>query len=78
MTEKKLFELIGNSLEVDSISIDDSMETVKSWDSLSHLDILVSIDKETEGKASKIKNLSVSLSVKQIRDTLRDGGLLIE
>lgn len=78
MTEKKLFELIGNSLELDSISIDDSMETIESWDSLSHLDILVSIDKETGGKASKIKNLSVSLSVKQIRDTLKDGGLLLE
>jgi hypothetical protein len=41
------------------------------WESLGQLEILIKIDKETRGKASKIKNLSDSVSVNKIYENLK-------
>ena len=71
MIQEKLYNLIKTALEVESITIDDSIDTVEAWDSLAQLSILVAIDQETEGRASKITELATALSVKKLIDILK-------
>ena len=49
---------------------------IEEWDSLGHLEILTKIDKETKGKAGKIKNLSSSQSLKEIFEILKKNKLI--
>ena len=75
---EKLYNLIKTALEVESITIDDSIDTVEAWDSLAQLSILVAIDQETEGRASKITELATALSVKKLIDILEKNDLISE
>jgi hypothetical protein len=78
MIQEKLYNLIKTALEVESITIDDSIDTVEAWDSLAQLSILVAIDQETEGRASKITELATALSVKKLIDILEKNDLISE
>jgi len=78
MIQEKLYNLIKTALEVESITIDDSIDTVEAWDSLAELSILVAIDQETEGRASKITELATALSVKKLIDILEKNDLISE
>ena len=78
MKQEKLYDLIKTALEVEIITIDDSIDTVESWDSLAQLSILVAIDQETEGRASKISELASALSVKKLIDILEKNDLISE
>ena len=78
MIQEKLYNLIKTALEVESITIDDSIDTVEAWDSLAQLSILVAIDQETEGRASKITELATALSVKKLIDILEKDDLISE
>jgi len=49
---------------------------IEEWDSLGHLEVLIKIDKETKGKATKIKNLSSADSVEKIFEILKKNKLL--
>ena len=78
MIQEKLYNLIKTALEVESITIDDSIDTVEAWGSLAQLSILVAIDQETEGRASKITELATALSVKKLIDILEKNDLISE
>ena len=39
-----LTEIIKNVLDVDSVSEDDGVETIKSWDSVRHLSLVMAIE----------------------------------
>ena len=78
MIQEKLYNLIKTALEVESITIDDLIDTVEAWDSLAQLSILVAIDQETEGRASKITELATALSVKKLIDILEKNDLISE
>lgn len=78
MTKVKLLDIIKNSLMIDHVSIDDSIETLDEWDSLAQLEILANIDIETNGQASKIWELAVALSVKQLIEVLEKNNLINE
>ena len=78
MKVEELLNIVQEALGVGSVSIDDSMDTIEEWDSLSQLEILVGIDGATNGKASGIKELAKALSVKKLIDALRDNGLIDE
>ena len=73
INEKKLKDIIAKILEIKSekITLNSGMNNIEQWDSLAHLSILTEIDKLTKGKASKIKGLSNSTTVKEILKLLK-------
>ena len=77
ITEKKLINLIARSLKIDSkkLSLKTKIDEIEEWDSLGHLAVFFSIDKETKGKASKIKKLAESKSIEHIFDQLKKNKL---
>jgi len=42
--QQGLTDVIKNVLELDSVREDDSMQTIKSWDSLRHLNLVMAIE----------------------------------
>jgi len=77
ITEKKLINLISKSLKINTkkLSINSKINEIEEWDSLGHLAVFFSIDKETKGKASKIKKLAESQNIKNIFDLLKKNKL---
>ena len=71
--QSELINIISKSLNLskDKVDISVSSESLEEWDSLGHLAVFFSIDKETKGKASKIKKLAESKNIKQIFDQLK-------
>ena len=78
LNKDKFLSLISKALKVPKSKIKMSLKVgeIEEWDSLGHLEILTKIDKETKGKAGKIKNLSSSQSLNQIYETLRKNKLI--
>jgi acyl carrier protein len=77
LDEKKLKVLIAKILKmkVEKITLDSGMDNLEQWDSLSHLSILSELDRLSKGKASKIRGLSNSVTVKQILKLLKSNKL---
>lgn len=77
ITEKKLINLVSKALKIQAkkLSINSRIDEIEEWDSLGHLAVFFSIDKETKGKASKIKKLAESKSIKHIFDQLKKNKL---
>jgi acyl carrier protein len=77
ISEKKLKSIIGKILEIKSekITQNSGMNNIEQWDSLAHLSILTEIDKLTKGRASKIKGLSNSTTIKEILKLLKSNRL---
>jgi acyl carrier protein len=42
--QQGLTDVIKNVLDIDSVSEEDSMQTIKSWDSLRHLNLVMAIE----------------------------------
>jgi acyl carrier protein len=41
-----LAEVMKNVLDIDSVSDDDSMQTIKNWDSLRHLNLVMALEEQ--------------------------------
>mgnify|MGYP001176400459 CR=1 FL=1 len=78
LNKDKFLSLISKALKVQKSKIKMSLKVgeIEEWDSLGHLEILTKIDKETKGKAGKIKNLSSSQSLNQIYENLKKNKLI--
>ncbi len=78
LDKDKFLKLISEALKVPKKKITLSLKVgdIEEWDSLGHLEILTKIDKETKGKAGKIKNLSSSQSLKEIFEILKKNKLI--
>ena len=78
LDRQELFILISKALKVPKKKINLNLKVgdIEEWDSLGQLEILIKIDKQTKGKASKIKNLSECESVKKIYECLKKNKLL--
>jgi len=78
LDKNKFLKLISEALKVPKKKITLSLKVgdIEEWDSLGHLEILTKIDKETKGKAGKIKNLSSSQSLKEIFEILKKNKLI--
>ena len=78
LNKDKFLGLISKALKVPKSKIKMSLKVgeIEEWDSLGHLEILTKIDKETKGKAGKIKNLSASQSLNQIYENLKKNKLI--
>jgi acyl carrier protein len=68
--QQDLTEVMKNVLDVDSVSDDDSMETIKSWDSLRHLNLVMAIE-ERFGITFDPDEIPELTSVWKISETIR-------
>jgi acyl carrier protein len=75
MTKEKLYEIIQSALNIESLSLSESMDNLDEWDSLAQLEIIINIDKETDGKASRIPELAVANSVEKLSEILDSNDL---
>ena len=71
-SKKDVIKVIAKSLGVSEKKINEKTSSKNSdkWDSMSHLTILISLDKMLSGKAQKIQELSNAYSVKKILQIL--------
>ena len=78
ITKKQVISCISKALEVPNTKIKDNStdEDFEKWDSLGHLEILLSLDKILKGKAIEIEDLAQAYSVKKILTVLRKNKLL--
>ena len=78
ISKKEIFKIIAKSLSVSEKKIDEkvSSNNFEEWDSMSHLGILIALDKKLSGKAQKILELSEAYSVKKIIQNLDKKKLL--
>tara|TARA_Y100001970_G_scaffold36624_1_gene45236 strand:+ start:744 stop:995 length:252 start_codon:yes stop_codon:yes gene_type:complete len=77
-SKKDVIKVIAKSLGVSEKKINEKTSSKNSdkWDSMSHLTILISLDKMLSGKAQKIQELSNAYSVKKILQILSKKKLL--
>ena len=78
ITKKQVISCISKALKVPNskININSSDKDFERWDSLGHLEILMSLDKTLKGKAIKIEDLAQAHSVKKIFSVLKKNKLL--
>jgi len=69
ITKEKIAEIVGKGLGYSGLGINDDMNSVNSWDSLSHINIILEIEKNTGYKFSPI-NISQATSIKKIYELI--------
>lgn len=62
-------------LEPGKVGADASMTTIPEWDSFGHLNVLIALNKATQGKAKGIPGLAKATSVEKISSLLKENGL---
>ena len=65
ISHEMIATIIADVLSVKKVNINDSIETLSSWDSLSHISIILEIEKKTGVKFSQ-KDIAGATSVKEI------------
>jgi acyl carrier protein len=78
ISKEDVFKIVAKSLAVSLKKINEkvSSNNLSEWDSMSHLSILIELDKKLSGKAQKIRELSEAYSVKKIIQILNKKKLL--
>ena len=73
-TEEEVLKIIEEALKLEKgvININSNPNNVSEWDSLGHLNILMSLDKRLDGKASGLSELAKAMSVKKIISVLKN------
>ncbi len=71
-TVSMVTQIIAAALElpVGRVKEEDSVETIKEWDSLGHLNILIALDKRFSGRVAKIPELGKATSIRSIVEAL--------
>ena len=77
ISKEEIFKIIAKSLSIPVKKINEkvSSNNFDEWDSMSHLSILIALDKKLSGKAQKIQELSEAYSVKKIIQILNKNKL---
>ena len=78
MKYSELKKIVSLSIQTPLKKINDNSSAKKheEWDSLAHLALLVSLDKKTKGKSSRIPGLANTLDLKKIKVLLLKNRLL--
>lgn len=78
ISKDNLMTIVSKALKIPKrkVNMDLKLGEIEEWDSLGHLEILIKIDKETKGRASKIKNLSDCDTVRKIYENLKKNKLV--
>lgn len=76
MKVEELIDLIARALEVelDTVSIDSSNETIDAWDSLGHISIMLQLENNLGEQIEKISELTEAYSVRDIHTILTRNG----
>lgn len=77
MDEKKFLQIISKCLNISKkkVSLKLKIGTLDEWDSLGHLAILTTLDKETKGKAGKLNDIANFTSLSQLFNKLKKAKL---
>jgi len=78
ISKRKLLNLVLEMIELEKEMNTDATvlsDRIEGWDSLTHLSILVSLDKELGGKTSSIDSLAICSNTDDLFDVLRSNGL---
>ena len=77
ISKEEIFKIIAKSLSIPVQKINEqvSSNNFDEWDSMSHLSILIALDKKLSGKVQKIQELSEAYSVKRIIQVLNKNKL---
>jgi acyl carrier protein len=78
ISEMELIDIVAAALEAEpnTVTLESSRETVEGWDSLGHLNILIALDKRTNGRAADIADLASAMSVGDILNLLHTQNLI--
>jgi acyl carrier protein len=78
ITEDKVLEVITQVLKLESGELQktSAIGDFDSWDSLGHLDIIISLDQLFNGQLGSVKEMSSADSVDKILDALRANSLI--
>jgi acyl carrier protein len=73
LKEKEVLSIIEKALQIKSgtIKISSSSKNIEQWDSLGHLNILLSLDKKLKGKTAKFSELADAHSISKIINVLK-------
>ncbi len=76
MTTTELLNHVGSVLQLppDSLTIDDTPDTVEQWDSMGHLDIIATL--ESLGVSVEDEEMRVFRSLRELISELRDRGVV--
>ena len=68
INEEKVINIVREILQLEDgeITSESSSENTEEWDSLNHLNILISLDHWLDGQAAKIPELANATSIKEI------------
>jgi acyl carrier protein len=75
-SSEELCSILNSSMEIDTLTIESTMDDVEEWDSLGHLNILSALDSRLEGKIADIEALAEATSVKAILEILTEHKLM--
>jgi acyl carrier protein len=80
INKKRLIEIVLEMIELDSDMNESTMvaeDKIANWDSLTHLSILVTLDKVLGGKASSIDSLAACSDTDELFEVLQIHGLAV-
>jgi acyl carrier protein len=77
--EQKLKKIMADLLEISEGEINDdtSMKTISSWDSLKHLQLILSIEEQFEIEKLSMDEMVEMVSFPRIKDILKEKGVAI-
>ena len=76
--EQKLYKILSDLFNIKENEADNaSMKNVKKWDSLKHIELIMSIEEEFEVPKIGPDEIVKMTSVSQIKDVLRKKGIQI-
>ncbi len=73
--EKNFLKIVSKAIG-SKLTLKSNISNTKKWDSLAHLQLLATLDKNTNGKTSKIASLSSAKSIDQIFNILKKHKLI--
>ncbi len=78
ISKKEVISSISKALQVPMQNIKENFKSddCDEWDSLGHLNIMMSLDKKLKGKVVKLKDISEANSLKKILKILQKNKLL--
>lgn len=73
---EELCSILNSSMEIDTLTVESTMDELEEWDSLGHLSILAALDSRLDGKIADIEALAEASSVKAIVEILTEHKLM--
>ena len=73
---EELCSILNSAMEIDTLTVQSSMDDIEEWDSLGHLNILAALDSRLDGKIADISAMAEASSVESIVEILTEHKLM--